>query len=36
MRNFAGDTREHLVAKVALQPLLLPLFRFDYSAVLLE
>ena len=26
MHNYAGDTREHLVAKVALQPLLLPLF----------
>jgi len=36
MYNYAGDNREHLNAEVAFQPLLLPLFRLNYSATLLE
>jgi len=36
MHNYADGTREHLVAEVALQPPLFPLFRLSYSAVLLD
>ena len=33
MHNYADDTREHLIAEVAFQPLL---FRLNYSAMFLE